>query len=365
MKKIEIALVALLAVSARAQNTFPSNGSVGIGTTSPLSALTLAGVNSTNPNTGPQVDYNGENITFENTNGAHPIGGIKMVQPTGYYVDAGDMVLSTSYGGLAEKMRVTALGNVGIGTVGLYSGIGGTNAKLAVAAADDTQSGLVIGNGTNPRLAINGNSNGSWTAYDYSAGGWTAGITQSSGNVGIGTTTPGAKLDIAGSMKLSGGGANITFPDGTNQSTAWNGTLCGGDYSESVDISGKRNQYEPGDVLVVDSEIPGYFHKASEPYSMAVSGIYATKPGLVGRRQTIDAKLATTEIPMAMVGIVPTKVSAENGAIRPGDVLVSSTTPGYAMKGTDRSKMIGAIIGKALGNLGSGTGVIEVLVSLQ
>jgi len=35
------------------------------------------------------------------------------------------------------------------------------------------------------------------------------------------------------------------------------------------------------------------------------------------------------------------------------------------MKGTDRSRLIGAVIGKALGNLDTGTGVIEVLVTLQ
>ena len=68
---------------------------------------------------------------------------------------------------------------------------------------------------------------------------------------------------------------------------------------------------------------------------------------------------------MAMVGIVPIKVSAENGPIRRGDLLVTSSMAGYAMKGTDRGKMLGAIVGKAMGDLESGTGVIEVLVSLQ
>jgi hypothetical protein len=58
-------------------------------------------------------------------------------------------------------------------------------------------------------------------------------------------------------------------------------------------------------------------------------------------------------------------VSAENGAIRPGDLLVTASKLGYAMKGTDRGKMLGAVIGKALGNLDSGTGVIEVVVTLQ
>jgi hypothetical protein len=105
--------------------------------------------------------------------------------------------------------------------------------------------------------------------------------------------------------------------------------------------------------------------ESNEPYSTRVAGIYSTKPGVVGRRQTTDPKISTTEIPMAMVGIVPTKVSAENGAISRGDLLVTSSIPGFAMKGTDRTKMLGAVVGKAMGSLSSGTGVMEVLVTLQ
>jgi len=68
---------------------------------------------------------------------------------------------------------------------------------------------------------------------------------------------------------------------------------------------------------------------------------------------------------MAMIGIVPTKVTTENGPIKPGDLLVTSSTVGYAMKGTDRNRMLGAVIGKALGKLDSGAGVIEVGIVLQ
>ena len=70
-------------------------------------------------------------------------------------------------------------------------------------------------------------------------------------------------------------------------------------------------------------------------------------------------------MPLAVVGIVPCKVTAENGAIARGDLLVASSRPGYAMKGTDRSRMLGAVVGKALEPLAEGTGVIEVLVTLQ
>jgi hypothetical protein len=132
-----------------------------------------------------------------------------------------------------------------------------------------------------------------------------------------------------------------------------------------VGVSGDRTAYEPGDILVIDPNAPGKFLKSNQAYSTMVAGIYSTKPGFVGRLEPASAKTDATEVPMAMVGRVPTKVSAENGPIKVGDLLVSSSTVGYAMKGTDRSQMLGAVIGKALGSLDSGTGVIMVLVNVQ
>jgi hypothetical protein len=79
----------------------------------------------------------------------------------------------------------------------------------------------------------------------------------------------------------------------------------------------------------------------------------------------MDDPSLTKEVPMAVVGIVPCRVSAENGPIEMGDLLVASSSPGHAMKGTDRNKMLGAVVGKALEHLQEGKGVIEVLVTLQ
>lgn len=128
-------------------------------------------------------------------------------------------------------------------------------------------------------------------------------------------------------------------------------------------MKGEKTGYEPGDVLVISGTDGADVEKSSTLYSTLVAGIYSTKPGYVGRRQRTKSRAG--EVPMAMVGIVPTKVSAENGPIHRGDLLVTSSTPGYAMKGTDRSRMLGAVMGKAMGTLESGKGVIEVLVTLQ
>jgi len=217
-----------------------------------------------------------------------------------------------------------------------------------------------------PNLYLtNGYWNGDSGHPNYSFGStYNSIVLTNNGNMGIGTTAPGAKLEVSGNIKLSGGsGAAITFQDGTTQSTAWTGVVCGGDYAESVDVTGDRTKYEPGDVLVIDPDAPGKFLKSAEPYSTLVTGVYSTKPGTVGRRQA--TLKSPDEVPMAMVGIVPVKVTAENGPIRPGDLLVTSSKLGYAMKGTDRGRMLGAVIGKALGSLNEETGVIEVVVTLQ
>jgi hypothetical protein len=303
---LSIVLVLGLA-NAVAQNTFPATGNVGIGTTTPQNTLHVVG--SSSGTVGSMNGYGGALIQ----NDAGP----------GWVAALGIQ---------ADKTASSRI-------------LFGDNAGL-------TRGQVIYYNSAN--------------SMQFMTNASTAQTIDSTGNVGIGTTAPSAKLEVDGNLKFtSGSGASVTYADGTVQATAWNGTTLGGDYAESIDVLGDRKAYEPGDVIVIDDSVTGKFDKSDKAYSKLVAGVYSTKPGLVGRRVTADRPDKAAEVPMAMMGIVPTKVTTENGPIERGDLLVSSSIPGYAMKGTDRDRLTGAVIGKALAPLKSGSGVVEVLLALQ
>jgi hypothetical protein len=124
---------------------------------------------------------------------------------------------------------------------------------------------------------------------------------------------------------------------------------------------------QPGDLLVIGPD--GKLTLSTQPYQASLAGVYSTQPGFLGG-QPVQGTVDGT-VPLALVGVVPVKVSAENGAIHPGDCLTASSTPGHAMKANPITVNgitfypSGVILGKALESLDSGTGVILVLVTLQ
>ena len=68
---------------------------------------------------------------------------------------------------------------------------------------------------------------------------------------------------------------------------------------------------------------------------------------------------------LALVGIVPVKVSAEGGPIQPGDLLVTSSTPGHAMRWAGPDLCPCSVVGKALEPMDEEQGVILVLLTAQ
>ncbi len=135
-------------------------------------------------------------------------------------------------------------------------------------------------------------------------------------------------------------------------------SLQSADYAEHLPASGDA---EPGEVVALNAE--GNLQRSSEPYQSTVAGIYSANPGLLGGAD-IDGS-TDGKIPLAIVGVVPVKVSAENGAIAPGDLLTSASLPGHAMRCDEDDPCFGRTIGKAMQSHAEGTGMIQILVSLQ
>jgi hypothetical protein len=171
---------------------------------------------------------------------------------------------------------------------------------------------------------------------------------------------------LQGRVGAVGQDVNVFRVDGTGRVFADGGFQPNGaDFAESMEVTGDRSKYAAGDLLVIDTTVTRHLALAQQPYSTLVAGIYSTKPGMLGTTRRLNESAPHNEIPLAVVGIVPCRVTAENGPIRIGDLLVTSSTQGHAMKGTDRNRMLGAVVGKALEPLPQGNGVIQVLVTLQ
>jgi hypothetical protein len=164
--------------------------------------------------------------------------------------------------------------------------------------------------------------------------------------------SPKARIDSSGEVFADGG-----FHTG------------GADYAESIRAGASGLQ--AGDVVAIDPTQGYAVRKSDRPYSRLVVGVYSTKPAVlaVGSHRVNDSLKG--EVPVAMMGVVPTKVTAANGAIRAGDLLTTSRLAGYAMKAKPvvvhgvAIYPTGAILGKALQPLRRGTGTIEVLMMLR
>jgi hypothetical protein len=177
-----------LETSGSARMTINSSGNIGIGTTSPISTLSVAGGN-ININDGYSIGGNalGSYIPFlryNNTGAGVPSSSFG--HTTAYITSLGGGVFGTNdlifyAGGLTQTEIVRIVGSTG------FVGIGETSpsARLEIRGSGATSA-------TTALRVENSNASASLVVLD-------------NGNVGIGTTTPSASLHVEGNFQISTG----------------------------------------------------------------------------------------------------------------------------------------------------------------
>jgi hypothetical protein len=138
--------------------------------------------------------------------------------------------------------------------------------------------------------------------------------------------------------------------------------LAGADTAERFSVRDPENVH-PGSVLVIDES--GDLRISAMPYDTRVAGVVSgagqTHPGII--LNGLDCSLSSH--PVALSGKVYCQVNTENGPVGVGDLLTTSSAPGFAMKADDPSKAFGAVVGKTLQRLEGDQGLIPILVSLH
>ncbi len=324
---------------------------------------------------------------------------------------SGDFVIGTRNAGvMGEHTRFASNGRMGIGTAT-------PTQKL------DVQGGSINASGG---LCIAGDCKTAWSQVGGSSQWTTAGtsIFYNTGNVGIGTSAPGAKFQVlglapggtaaftgttfsshfnfngdnsedtyirggkAGSrviindvsagntlMNLTGGNVGVGTATPTSKLHVQGSGRIAGNLTVDGNIAAKyqdvaewvpaEEQLAAGTVVVLNSTKSNQVISSTKSYDTTVAGVISAQPGItLGERSDEKVLVATT-------GRVLVNVDATNGPIQIGDLLVTSDREGFAMKslpleiGGARMHRPGTLIGKALEPLAGGTGKILVLLSLQ
>jgi len=361
-----------------------TSGNVGVGTTNPQSPLHTRLAPTSGLARALFLDATGafsgtDEVTldfrvFDGLNIANNPQGRISLQGDGNY--SGNLLFYTQNSGtypnnLVERMRITSTGNVGVGTaspvrplhVRLTPASGLAQALILDANGtfgghDEVALDFRVFDAANPsgspqgRISLKGTDNYSGAIlFSVQTGGtYPNPIVErmritSNGNVGIGTTTPAVKLHVAGDTMVDG---NI-----------------GAKYQDIAEWVKSEMVLPAATVVIVNPREPNTVTISGKAYDTRVAGVVSRKPGLLlgegGRDKTA----------VAHSGRVKVKADATHGPIAVGDLLVTSPTPGYAMRsepmdiGGTKLHRPGTLIGKALEPLEHGQAEILVLLTLQ
>jgi hypothetical protein len=306
----------------------------------------------------------GQNTHIENTNSANAQEALQAISNgTGSVVT----VYNTNGSNMANTLYVTSNGE---GVIADHSqGNAGNffmNNTFGVGAGVRGEVNSIFGNGGTAGVYGVASGTGGYAGYFDHTGTGGFGYGVYIGNEGMGTVLIASQNGPSGDIALfENNGSNVARIDRNGTGYFDGGTQnSGADLAEAFDVEGDFHSYEPGDVLLISTTADRTVAKSNEAYSSLVAGVYATKPGVLLTEESVNSVLIG-KVPMGVVGVIPTKVCGEGGAIHRGDILVTSSRSGYAMKADLNKLKPGQAIGKALEEFNGETGKIKVLVNVK
>jgi len=260
----------------------------------------------------------------------------------------------------------------------------GTGVTIGVEGVATSTSGTgLVGKGGATGAFLEATENGSVGVYAYGAG--SGGRAEGTGPLstglyafgnfrgvyaesrGIGAAVEARRVSGTGHLMLAANGAGDQFwvDNGGVTHTKVLEIHGGSDLSERFDVVDDQD-IAPGTVVSIDPVHEGRLVVSRGPYDRRVAGIVSGAGGVrTGMLMGQQGSLADGEHPVALTGRVYCRATAANGPIAPGDLLTTSSVLGHAMRVDDPARAQGAILGKAMGALETGEGLVLVLVGLQ
>lgn len=308
-----------------------SSGHVGVGTATPSTALEVGGGGTISLSGGAASGQG--NIRF----GAAPSGlyDTNLIYTNSNTATTGIMASATPVYAAANGPFVSLRGNA-------YSAIAGQRGNMTFSAG--SVAGAAAGEG-----AIMFRTGAEQVRL----------LITHTGVVGVGGA-PAAdspyKLDVTGSARVT---QNLAVAGDIT------GATVSATYQDVAEWVPSVEKLQAGTVVVLDGGRSNHVVASASAYDTSVAGVVSAEPGVIlGVPGDDKVKVATT-------GRVRVKVDATRGAVKVGDLLVTSDVAGVAMKsvpvdlGGVALHRPGTIIGKALEPLAGGVGEILVLLSLQ
>ena len=262
----------------------------------------------------------------------------------GITVNADDVALATTVAGagLSYSSGVLAVGaGYGITVNADTIEVSNTNIRGLISAS----SGVSYDNST-----------GAITLASAAGGG---GLTYTSGvlAVGAGNYITVAADSVAVDATTTATASKVVARDASGDVYAniFSGTATSARYADLAERYEADAILEPGTVVCFGGtkEITACDH----PNDHAVAGVVSTDPAYM---MNSAAGNNDTHPYIALTGRVPVKVV---GPVAKGDLLVASSVKGHAM--ANNGAKAGTIIGKAIGSIDSGEGVVEALINLM